>query len=272
MCALLAASHPLPPTARAALLEHCAREIANLPELGDGVLHRMIVRNNTDSLQRRGISASVIACAWRADREGEGVLCGLCRSRSRDPSERGTLRSCSVHSPTGMSGRPRRASSRRSNGGLGSRLGLVRAYACIAQRRSCYPAVPTEVSSALRYASVAGESDPTVVSAGGAATGSGSVAATCCCSSGAACSTGACSVAAGACSMGACSTTGSVGSPCDICISSLFGAECTVEPTRTVSSSNFWLFRKIGSLQAGARLVSQPPTPGSGPVSVVAEL
>jgi hypothetical protein len=76
----------------------------------------------------------------------------------------------------------------------------------------------------LRYASVAGESDATVVSAtGDAATGSGSVAATCCCSSGA-CSTGACSVAAGACSAGACSTTGSVGSPCDICISSVLGA------------------------------------------------
>src|SRR5262249_14805708 len=57
----------------------------------------------------------------------------------------------------------------------------------------------------LRYASVAGESDATVVSAtGDAATGSGSVAATCCCSSGA-CSIGACSVAAGACSVGACS-------------------------------------------------------------------
>jgi hypothetical protein len=24
--------------------DHCAREIASLPELGDGVLHRMIVR------------------------------------------------------------------------------------------------------------------------------------------------------------------------------------------------------------------------------------
>jgi hypothetical protein len=44
MCALLAASHPLPPAARSAFLEHCAREIASLPELGDGVLHRMIVR------------------------------------------------------------------------------------------------------------------------------------------------------------------------------------------------------------------------------------
>jgi hypothetical protein len=44
MCALLAASYPLPPPARPAFLEHCAREIANLPKLGDGVLHRTIVR------------------------------------------------------------------------------------------------------------------------------------------------------------------------------------------------------------------------------------
>jgi hypothetical protein len=41
---VLAASYPLPPAARAPFLEHCAREIANLPELGDGVLHRTIVR------------------------------------------------------------------------------------------------------------------------------------------------------------------------------------------------------------------------------------
>jgi hypothetical protein len=44
MCALLAASYPLPPALRSAFLEACAREIANLPELGDGVLHRTIVR------------------------------------------------------------------------------------------------------------------------------------------------------------------------------------------------------------------------------------
>ena len=44
MCALLAASYPLPPAARTPFLEHCAREIANLPELGDGALHRMIMR------------------------------------------------------------------------------------------------------------------------------------------------------------------------------------------------------------------------------------
>jgi hypothetical protein len=54
MSALLAASHPLPPAARAAFLEHCAREIANLPELGDGVLHRSI---------RPSIAASQIAVA-----------------------------------------------------------------------------------------------------------------------------------------------------------------------------------------------------------------
>jgi hypothetical protein len=44
MCALLAASYPLPPPSRSAFLGHCARELANLPELGDGVLHRTIVR------------------------------------------------------------------------------------------------------------------------------------------------------------------------------------------------------------------------------------
>jgi hypothetical protein len=31
MLALLAASYPLPPSARSAFLEHCARETANLP-------------------------------------------------------------------------------------------------------------------------------------------------------------------------------------------------------------------------------------------------
>jgi hypothetical protein len=36
MCALLAASHPLPPALRSAFLEACAREIANLPESRDG--------------------------------------------------------------------------------------------------------------------------------------------------------------------------------------------------------------------------------------------
>jgi hypothetical protein len=44
MLALLAASYPLPARARPAFLEACAKELANLPELGDGVLHRTIVR------------------------------------------------------------------------------------------------------------------------------------------------------------------------------------------------------------------------------------
>jgi hypothetical protein len=44
MLALLAASYPLPPQSRGPFLEACAREISNLPELGDGVLHRMIMR------------------------------------------------------------------------------------------------------------------------------------------------------------------------------------------------------------------------------------
>ena len=44
MLALLAASHPLPPAARPAFLGACAKEIAAMPELGDGALHRTIVR------------------------------------------------------------------------------------------------------------------------------------------------------------------------------------------------------------------------------------
>ena len=44
MLALLAASHPLPAPARPAFLEACAKEIAAMPELGDGALHRTIVR------------------------------------------------------------------------------------------------------------------------------------------------------------------------------------------------------------------------------------
>jgi len=44
MSALLAASHPLPPDSRSAFLEHCARELARLPMVGDGVLHRVIMQ------------------------------------------------------------------------------------------------------------------------------------------------------------------------------------------------------------------------------------
>jgi hypothetical protein len=44
MVALLAASYPLPLQSRGPFLEACAREIASLPELGDGVLHRTIAR------------------------------------------------------------------------------------------------------------------------------------------------------------------------------------------------------------------------------------
>ena len=44
MCALLAASQPLPPALRSAFLEACAKEIAATPELSDGALHRTIVR------------------------------------------------------------------------------------------------------------------------------------------------------------------------------------------------------------------------------------
>jgi hypothetical protein len=43
MLAVLAASHPVAPHLRSAFLEHCARELANLPAIGDGVVHRTIV-------------------------------------------------------------------------------------------------------------------------------------------------------------------------------------------------------------------------------------
>ena len=42
MLALLAASHPLPADSRSAFLEHCARELAALPELGEGAIARAI--------------------------------------------------------------------------------------------------------------------------------------------------------------------------------------------------------------------------------------
>jgi hypothetical protein len=43
MSAILAASHPLPPDARGPFLEACARELAALPEIGDGVVHRVVM-------------------------------------------------------------------------------------------------------------------------------------------------------------------------------------------------------------------------------------
>lgn len=48
MSAVLAASTPLPPDLRGAFLETCAREIAALPMIGDGILHRVIM-----NVQRR---------------------------------------------------------------------------------------------------------------------------------------------------------------------------------------------------------------------------
>jgi hypothetical protein len=59
MCALLAASYPLPPPARTAFLEHCAREIANLPELGDGVLHRSDTTEHRSLADSRGFRSRV---------------------------------------------------------------------------------------------------------------------------------------------------------------------------------------------------------------------
>jgi hypothetical protein len=43
MTAVLAASHPLPPDTRSAFLESCARELARLPAIGDGVVHRVVM-------------------------------------------------------------------------------------------------------------------------------------------------------------------------------------------------------------------------------------
>jgi hypothetical protein len=43
MLAVLAASHPLPPHLRSAFLETCARELANLPAIGDGAVHRVVM-------------------------------------------------------------------------------------------------------------------------------------------------------------------------------------------------------------------------------------
>jgi hypothetical protein len=41
MSDLLAAAHPLPPDSRSAFLEACACELAKLPMIGDGVVHRI---------------------------------------------------------------------------------------------------------------------------------------------------------------------------------------------------------------------------------------
>jgi hypothetical protein len=43
LTAVFAAAYPLPPDRRSEFLEHIARELANLPEVGDGSLHRVIM-------------------------------------------------------------------------------------------------------------------------------------------------------------------------------------------------------------------------------------
>jgi len=40
--AIFAASHPLPRDVRGPFLEACARELAALPEIGDGVVHCVV--------------------------------------------------------------------------------------------------------------------------------------------------------------------------------------------------------------------------------------
>jgi hypothetical protein len=42
--AIFAVSHPLPPDSRSAFLEHCARELAQLPAIGDGAVHRVVMQ------------------------------------------------------------------------------------------------------------------------------------------------------------------------------------------------------------------------------------
>jgi hypothetical protein len=44
MSALLAAAHPLPARSRLAFLEQCARELAQLPEVGNGAVHRVVMK------------------------------------------------------------------------------------------------------------------------------------------------------------------------------------------------------------------------------------
>jgi hypothetical protein len=43
MSAVLAASHPLPPASRSDFLAAVARELAGLPEIGDGIVHRVVM-------------------------------------------------------------------------------------------------------------------------------------------------------------------------------------------------------------------------------------
>jgi hypothetical protein len=65
MSALLAASHPLPPDSRSAFLEHCARELARLPIVGDGVLHRVIMQVQREHFDPPDLSVSGIGSKYR---------------------------------------------------------------------------------------------------------------------------------------------------------------------------------------------------------------
>ena len=44
MSAVFAAAHPLPSDRRSAFLEDVARELAGLPDIGDGAVHRTVMR------------------------------------------------------------------------------------------------------------------------------------------------------------------------------------------------------------------------------------
>ena len=53
MMALTAAAQPLSPRCRSAFLEECAQELARLPEVGDGALHRVVMQVQRAYLYRR---------------------------------------------------------------------------------------------------------------------------------------------------------------------------------------------------------------------------
>jgi hypothetical protein len=44
MAAIWAAAYPVPPDRRAPFLEMCACELAKLPAIGDGAVHRVVTR------------------------------------------------------------------------------------------------------------------------------------------------------------------------------------------------------------------------------------
>jgi hypothetical protein len=60
MSAIFAASHPLPPASRSAFLADVAVALSRLPEVGDGVVHRVIM-----DVQRRYFDPPESGREWR---------------------------------------------------------------------------------------------------------------------------------------------------------------------------------------------------------------